>query len=58
VVPVPDRSIFGLVQFADEALYEAKDTGRDRAVIKDKEYDDMTTGAFRHPNQQTQRRVS
>lgn len=58
VVPVQDRSIFGFVQLADEALYEAKDTGRDRAIIKDKEYDDMTTGAFRHPNQQAQRRVS
>ncbi len=58
VTPVQERSVFGFVQLADEALYEAKDTGRDRTVIKDKEYDDMTTGAFRHPGQQAQRWVS
>lgn len=58
VTPMQDRSIFGFVQLADEALYEAKDTGRDRAVLKDKEYEDMTTGAFRHPNHREQRRVS
>lgn len=58
VTPMQDRSIFGFIQLADEALYEAKDTGRDCTVIKDKEYDDMTTGAFRHPHQQAQRLVS
>ncbi len=58
VTPAQDRSVFGFVQLADEALYEAKNTGRDRTVIKDKEYDDMTTGAFRHPNHRENRLVS
>jgi diguanylate cyclase (GGDEF)-like protein len=58
VTPVQDRSIFGFVQLADEALYEAKDTGRDRTVIKDEEYSDLTTGAFRHPQHQARRLVS
>jgi diguanylate cyclase (GGDEF)-like protein len=58
VLPDPNRSIFGFVQFADEALYEAKDAGRDRTVIKDEEYAGLLTGAFRMPNSRTQRRAS
>jgi diguanylate cyclase (GGDEF)-like protein len=47
VIPEPNRSRFGFVQLADEALYEAKDGGRDRFVIRDIEYDALSTGSFR-----------
>lgn len=58
IQPDQNRSIFGFIQLADEALYEAKDAGRDRTIIKDKEYASLTTGTFRVPNKQAQRRVS
>ncbi len=47
VEPVPGRSCFGFIQLADEALYAAKERGRDRTVIMDKEYAQLSTGAFR-----------
>jgi diguanylate cyclase (GGDEF)-like protein len=47
VLPTGDRSHFGFVQLADEALYAAKEQGRDRVVIMDKEYEQLSTGAFR-----------
>jgi diguanylate cyclase (GGDEF)-like protein len=46
VQPVGRRSCSGLVQLADQALYAAKDAGRDRAVALEREYEHMQTGHF------------
>lgn len=44
-----ERSADGLLQLADEAMYEAKDAGRNGFVIKDAEVDQGKTGVFRGP---------
>jgi diguanylate cyclase (GGDEF)-like protein len=48
IEPVAGRSQYGFIQLADEALYAAKERGRDCVVIMDKkDYAQLSTGAFR-----------
>jgi diguanylate cyclase (GGDEF)-like protein len=44
--PESKRTLAGLIQAADEALYEAKHAGRDRVVYKDADMFPGTTGSF------------
>lgn len=47
VVPASRRSWQGLIQLADQALYAAKDAGRNQARVQEAEYEHMKTGYFR-----------
>ena len=47
VRPGADRSLAGVIQLADEALYEAKQGGRNQVVYRDAAFADVETGSFK-----------
>jgi diguanylate cyclase (GGDEF)-like protein len=47
IVPQSGRTQYGFIQLADEALYDAKERGRNCVVIMDKEDEQLSTGSFR-----------
>jgi diguanylate cyclase (GGDEF)-like protein len=46
VLPSAERTLEGLIQLADEALYSAKEGGRNQVIVMEAEYHTLRTGRF------------